>query len=307
MTLLILIFGVFSCATSVIFIKLSETDPVMLTAYRLILGGLFLLPFFLRAQERHQLPLDAKFFRRILPPAFFLSVHFISWIIGARMTPAANATLLVNMTPVAMPFALFFLLREHLSRAEIAGTGFAIAGVITLGIADFQLSTQYAFGDLICFVSMILYTLYLTAGRKNRDLPSIYLYVVPVYLVSAAFSLTFALLAAPFGLVRNTIGPDLPLELLCILGLGAIPTVLGHSIINWALRHTRGQVVAIVNLHQFVFAGILAYLLFAEMPTHYFFAASIMVVIGAIIVIRQRGGTPTESSIPPKKMPDIRS
>ncbi|MCC5806407.1 MAG: DMT family transporter [Opitutales bacterium] len=288
MVFLVLIFGVFSCSTSVIFIRWSETDPVMLTAYRLILGGLFLLPFYLRAREQHRFRMDAAFARKIVPPALFLALHFVSWIIGARMTPAANATLIVNMVPVAMPFTLYFLLRERLTRPEVAGTLFALSGVVLLGVSDFRLSAQYALGDAVCFVSMLVYALYLTAARRNRDIPSVYLYVVPVYLLASVFALGGAALALPFGAVDNVIGPDIHRELFCILALGAVPTVLGHSIINWALRHMRGQTVAIVNLHQFLFAGILAYIVFAEVPAPYFWVACLLVIIGAVIVIQQK-------------------
>ena len=299
MVFLILIFGVFSCATSVIFIRWSETDPVMLTAYRLILGGLFLLPFYLRAKEQHRFRMDAAFVRKIVPPALFLALHFVSWIMGARMTPAANATLIVNMVPVAMPFTLWFLLRERLTRPEIAGTVFALTGVVLLGIGDFRLSAEYALGDAVCFLSMLGYALYLTAARRNRDIPSVYLYVVPVYLLASVFALGGAALAFPFGGVGNVIGPDIHRELFCILALGAIPTVLGHSIINWSLRHMRGQTVAIVNLHQFVFAGILAFFVFTEVPAPYFWVACLLVISGAVVVIRQKA--PVEAAPSPSR------
>jgi drug/metabolite transporter (DMT)-like permease len=288
MPLLILIFGVFACSTSVIFIKLSGTDPILLTGFRLVVAVLLLLPFFLRARKRFDFCIDGGFIRKMLSPGFFLALHLIAWNIGARMTPAANASLIVNMVPVAMPFVLYYVIREKLSKAEWTGTGFAMVGVVGLGIADFHLSVQYALGDVICFGSMVLYTLYLVAARKNRDIPSVYLYVVPVYLTAAVFAFIFALLAKPFGLVGDWFGPNVGLDLLCIIGLGAIPTVLGHSIINWALRQTRGQVVAIVNLHQFVFAGILAWLIFTEIPSLYFILTALCILTGAVIVIRYR-------------------
>jgi 4-hydroxybenzoate polyprenyltransferase len=48
-------------------------------------------------------------------------------------------------------------------------------------------------------------------------------------------------------------------EGLLILGLGIIPTVLGHGGLNLALKHLRGQVVALGNLGQFISASILAF------------------------------------------------
>ncbi len=283
-----LLFGVFCCSLSVLFIKGSETDPVMLSAYRLLLGGILLAPLAWRAKRRHAEFRYGTVWKSVSLAAFFLSLHFISWIIGARLTPAANATLLVNMTPVVMPFVLYFLVREVLTPREWLGTGVAIAGMLALGAADFRFSPQYALGDAICFFSMLLYAVYLGFGSRNRGIPSIYLYVVPVYLVGGVFCLLAGIVLRPLGLVGNWIGPDLWTELWLILALAVIPTIAGHSIINWAFKHLRGQVVSILNLAQFIFAGLTSYLLFREMPTPAFYPAAILAVAGAVIVVRSR-------------------
>jgi drug/metabolite transporter (DMT)-like permease len=286
MRYLVLICGVFCCSTSVIFIKIGSTDPVLLSAYRTLLGGLFLAPFLLRARMRERPPL-LELLRRALPPAGFLGIHFITWIIGARLTPSANASLIVNMVPVVMPLLLWFVLSERVSRAEILGTVAAMVGVFLLGRGDFHLSREHALGDAVCFLSMLFYAFYLIFARKNRDLPSIYLYVVPVYLLAGLFCLGIALAMQAFGREIVWLGYDLRMEMLSILGLALVPTVFGHSIINWALRVIRGQAVVIINLAQFIFAGIMGFLILGEVPHALFYIASGLVVAGALIVIRQ--------------------
>jgi drug/metabolite transporter (DMT)-like permease len=291
MRFIILIFGVFCCSTSVIFIKIGSTDPVVLSGYRTVLGGLFLLPLLWRIKPAGRPPL-AELLKRAGPPAFFLGIHFISWIIGARLTPSANASLIVNMVPVVMPLLLLLVVQERISRVEAVGTAAAMLGVILLGLGDFNLSREHALGDAVCFLSMLFYAFYLIFARKNRDLPSIYLYVVPVYLLAGILCLAIAGVMELSGSAVIWLGPDVPMEMLSILGLALVPTVMGHSIINWALRTIRGQAVVIINLAQFIFAGVMGYLLLHEIPHAVFYISSMLVVVGAIIVIRHSRTTP---------------
>lgn len=286
MAYLILIFGVFCCSTSVIFIKIGGTDPIVLSAYRCLLGGLLLTPVLFFQRRSPGAFREFKVFKRALPPACFLGIHFITWIIGARLTPSANASLIVNMVPVVMPVLLWFVLREGISRAETAGTIAALSGVFLLGLGDFKFSPEHALGDAVCFLSMLFYAFYLIFARKNRDLPSVYMYVVPVYLMAGLICLLLAVARDSLGAPVLWFGPNGYKEWISILGLALVPTVFGHSIINWALRSIRGQAVVIINLAQFIFAGIMGFLLLSEVPQFAFYVASSLVVCGALIVVR---------------------
>ncbi len=284
---LMLVFGVFAGSTSVIFLKLSETDPVLLSAYRLLVAGVVLLPWFIRDFWRRRSDFGWRHLRRTFWPAFFLGVHFITWMIGARFTPAANSTLIVMMVPIVMPFLMWYLMREVINRREIFGTLLSIIGVILLGAADYRFNPQYAFGDALSFGSMILLALYMACGRMNRDFASLYLYVVPVYLIGGIICLIVAAAGIATGLVAPyPVGADAGREILLILSMGLVPTVFGHSIINYSLRLLRGQTVAIFSLGQFIFAGILGAMILGEIPSGEFYGASLLTVAGAIIVIR---------------------
>jgi len=297
---LLLIFGVFCCATSVIFIRTTETDPVALSAYRLLLAALLLAPLFVRALRRAReagcaggvggaasgTVAVACLLRSALVPGLLLALHFISWLIGARLTPSANASLIVNMVPVVMPFILYALMRETLNRMEVAGTVLAMVGVVVLGAGDFNFQPQYLTGDIICFLSMLLYGVYLAYGRLNRAIPSIYLYVVPVYLIAGVIALAVALVLEMLGRAGPWIGADLRVEWIGIIGLAVVPTIFGHSLMNWAMQQLRGQVVAIVNLSQFIFAGAMGYMILNEVPHLSFYAACVLVVGGSVVAIR---------------------
>jgi drug/metabolite transporter (DMT)-like permease len=132
---------------------------------------------------------------------------------------------------------------------------------------------------------MLFYAFYLLYARKNKTIPSIYLYVVPVYIIAGLICLTVALVVDLAGSPILWIGPDKEKEWIAILGLALIPTVLGHSIINWALKTIRGQTVVIINLSQFIFAGIMGFFILMELPALSFYFTCFLIIGGALVVI----------------------
>jgi drug/metabolite transporter (DMT)-like permease len=290
--------GVFACSTSIILIKASTVHPAVLAAWRLLLATAILAPFFFAAWRRERAHFSWRDLRHSFLPALFLALHFISWAYGARMTLAANATLIVNMVPLAMPFFLYFLTREGVNRAEIAGTILGLIGVGVLTWGDYRFEPANLRGDFVCFGSMLLFALYLAFGRANRHARSLWLYLVPLYAMAGIICLV---LAAPF----TDPFPPMPwTEFRWLLGLAVIPTVLGHSLLNFSLKHISGQAVSVWNLGQFIFAGAMAYLFFGEIPHGGFYPAMILVVLGGVIVVYNmpRGDpAPVRVPAPPAK------
>ena len=280
-----LIGGVAALSTAVIWIKASSTHPVALSAIRLSLAALLLTPLELRERRRHAaiLPQFAKLNRRTWIAGGLLALHFSSWAFAARMTAAAQANLIVNLAPVALPFFLFLLAHEPINRREILGTGIVILGLLVLTVRDVWAADGSAAGNAVCFGSMLLFAAYLALGRRSRDLPSVWLYVVPVYRHAAVICL---LAATPW--IVDGVAWNSPREWGLLLGLTLLPTVVGHSLINRAMRHFRGQVVSLTNCGQFIASGTLAYLVFGEQPAPLFYAAAAIVLTGIVIVIGRR-------------------
>src|SRR5476651_1261388 len=119
---LFLFMGVCACSTSAIFIRMSATDPFVLTAMRLTIGAILLTPVFLYERRRYPGAFTAAHLRRTRLPAVVLAFHLMSWTLGARMTVVAQATLIVNLVPIAVPFFLFWIVKERINKTEVAGT-----------------------------------------------------------------------------------------------------------------------------------------------------------------------------------------
>jgi drug/metabolite transporter (DMT)-like permease len=274
----LLLLSILAMSTSVIWIKAGTSHPFIVAALRLLVACLLLAPVFLRDRARHHAVFTRDHLRRTLLPAVLLAGHFLSWTAGARMTGSAQASLIVNMVPVAMPFLLFYVTGERINRLEILGTAIAIAGVLVLTLRD-ALSGGDPFGNIVCFGSMLLFALYIALGRRNRDFPTVWLYVAPVYLVAGLICLAASV---PW---LGSFDAGSGREWLMIAGLAAVPTVIGHSLLNNAVRHLRGQLVSLCTVGQFVFAGIMGWLFFGEVPVPLFYGASILVVAGIVVVV----------------------
>lgn len=282
MQLLLLLLGVFACSTAVIWIKLTEIDPVLLTSLRLAIAAVALGPLFVRDWLRHRDAFTWRHVRDAAIPGLVLTLHFFTWIYGARLTPAVNSTLLVNLVPIAMPFLLVWLASEHVNRREITATLVSTVGIAILFIADYQLRPEHFRGDAVCLGSMLLLALYLALGRRFRHHPTVWLYLVPLYATAAVAALACVpLLAAD---THVDWSKDWPWVLL----LGLAPTVVGHSLLNNAMRHYRGQVVGLATMLQFVFAGVMAYLLLPnETPDWSFYPACVLIVAAGVIAVRK--------------------
>ncbi len=284
---LVLLAGIIACSSSVLFIKGSEMPPATLAAARLWVATLALAPLFVRDRRWHAERLGGRDLVRGLLPGFFLGAHLLTWNIGARATTAVNATLLVNMVPLATPFLLWLMARERVSAREWSGTALGLTGIATLTLRDVELSRENIVGDAVCLGSMLLFAVYLVLARANRDLPSVFLYIVPLYATAALTCTMASLFEAPL------VGLERPgFEAAMVLGLGLVPTVIGHSALNFSMARLRGQVVPIANLGQPISAGVMAYLILGEVPPPIFYLACVLILGGAALALTS---TPAEA------------
>lgn len=66
-----------------------------------------------------------------------------------------------------------------------------------------------------------------------------------------------------------------------MLALVFWPTMFGHTALNHATKHVRGQIVSIVNPGQIVFAGLMALFNSAEWPAVIFYPGGVLILEGA--------------------------
>ncbi|MBN1516269.1 DMT family transporter [Candidatus Sumerlaeota bacterium] len=290
MKVFLLLCGIVACASASIYIKKSSENDYLLAAWRLLLASILMSPMFFAKLRKHRSWFDRRHLRATMLPGILLGLHFISWIIGLRLTLVANANLIVNMAPVAMPFFLLAVLNEHLNRAEKIGTICAMIGVVCMGFSDYHADMQHLKGDMICFLSMLLFCYYLVLARLNSHFPSVWLYITPLYFVGGVTCLLAGALvgARPMNQpgAESWLALYTPYESTWILLLAVVPTLIGHSLLNYSMKHLRGQTVGVINQSQTIFAGLMAYFFLGEAPRAMLYVAAVFLIGGVVIVVQ---------------------
>ena len=286
----ILVLGILSCSVSSVMIRVSALPPIWLTSARLAVAAVVLLPLWIMAARTYPGSVIPAARRAVLP-GILLAIHFVTWMMGVRMVPLAHSSLIVNLVPVVMPLFMYTLIRERVRPAEWGGIGLATAGLFWLAWTDFHDSFVPLQGDAVCLVSMLFMTAYLAFGRLNRGIESPWLYIVPLYAVASLVCLPWILTDA-----RSLAGPiHWGREAALVLGLGLIPTVLGHSSLLMAVRWISAQAVSLANLSQFVLAALWGYVFFSEIPRASFYPSSALMTAGAIVALASAGRKRTAS------------
>jgi drug/metabolite transporter (DMT)-like permease len=189
-----------------------------------------------------------------------LAAHFASWITSLQYTSVASSAALVATTPLWVGIVARVWFKEALNRYRVIGMVLTIAGSIGIAVSDQTASvgTNPLLGNVLAIVGAISGSAYFLLGRGLRsDLPLLH-YIWMTYGAAA-----MVLLVAAIGFGFTTL-PASGTTWLVLIGLALGPQLLGHTSINYAMRHLSALLVTIALLGEPVGSAILAFVLFQE-------------------------------------------
>ena len=250
-----LILGALAIAFSPIFVRLTGTGPAAAGFWRLALALPALAP--LAWLNRGGAGLRRPNRLTLLAGLFFaLDLGF--WHYGVKFTTIANATILANLSPVAVTAAAWLLLGERPRKAFLAGLALAVAGVWAIAASRGSGGgLDPSLGDGLSIATAVWYAGYLLCVRKVRVGRT----TSEVMLWSTAVGAPLMLAAAL--LLRERVIPTTLAGWGACLGLGLVH-VVGQGSIAWALGRLPAATASVVVLVQPVLTAVLAWLIFAE-------------------------------------------
>jgi drug/metabolite transporter (DMT)-like permease len=269
-------FAVLALAFSSIFIsKLEQTAvPALVIAfYRMALATVLLMPAAL-ALKRREIALARKDFALLLLGGCFLAVHFGAWITSLKYIPISTSVVLVNSHPLFVAIASYLFLGEKPQRRALAGTAVGLAGMIVIAhdaLGDVQLVLK---GDGLALLGALAVVGYFIIGRKARTRISLLGYVTPLYAVCSLFLLIWVLA------MGDSLWPYSGTQWIYFTALAVVPTILGHTVFNWAIKHVRPSVISLAFLGEPVAASVLAFIFFAQRPPLATFIGGALVLTG---------------------------
>ncbi|MBI3653961.1 MAG: DMT family transporter [Acidobacteria bacterium] len=284
-------FAVLALAFSSIFIiKLehAEVPPLVIAFYRMAMATVLLLPLALACKRREMFAFSGREFFLLALGGGFLALHFGAWISSLRYIPIATSVVLVNSHPLFVVLASYFFLGHKPARLSVAGTLIGLIGMLIIskdGLSHAEFALK---GDALAIVGALAVVGYFIIGSKVRTRVSLLGYVTPLYAVCALALLVWTLASG------NSLYPFAGKVWGYFLALAIVPTILGHTVFNWAIKHVAPATISLAFLGEPVVAAILAYVIFGQRPPAATFIGGALVLGGIYLTMRS---TPVPESV----------
>jgi drug/metabolite transporter (DMT)-like permease len=288
-----LVLSVLGISLSGPLVRLSSAHPIAIATWRLAFSlAIIAAPLAARGSWRQWRSLQGLDLGIAIAAGVMLALHFWSWNASVEMTTIAASVVLVNVQPLIVAALSAVWLRERPTRAQWAGIGIAMVGALVVASPDLVVAGatsvrgRAAIGDALAVIGAITAAVYYVIGRRLRGSLDLWAYVGLVYSACLCTLLVIAFL------IDVPLWPQPRQELVIFGSLALGPMLLGHTVMNWALRHIRAYQVNLVLLGEPIGATLLAAMLpgINERPTLFTLIGGAL-VLGGILIAEQRRAT----------------
>jgi drug/metabolite transporter (DMT)-like permease len=271
--LLVLVVAACIIGLAPILVRLAEAGPAAVACWRL----LFALPLLATLASRGAGGVGPPSRLTVLAGlAFALDLAF--WHYGIANTSVAKATVLANLTPVAVTAIAWVFLGQRPSNVFLAAVALAIAGasIMTLARGVGAEGPNPMLGDALSITTAIWYALYfLAVSAARRSAPT-----TRIMFWSSAAGLL------PLGLAAWLLGERLlPVTAAgwgASIGLGVVH-VIGQGAIAWALGRLPPATASVTVLVQPVVTSLLGWLLFGELVSGWQMVGGAIALFGVLL------------------------
>ncbi len=280
--LVLLTVGLVAASQSGNLIRLGDASPVAIAAWRLLLASLLLLPVagrtlgVLRRLTRGEALLLGT-------GGLVLAAHFVTWIAGVQETTVANAQVTFAVNPLTTSLAAWLLFGERPSRRLWIVIVLGLCGVLAIAWHDLDVRPGLFRGDALVLLSALCFTAYFLVGRRlGRVLPASVYACVLYATASLPCFLLFPVLDVPLldhG-VRNWA---------CFGLMALIPTVIGHTSFNHALRWIPPGRVSVATLSEPLLGGAVAWMAWDEPVSAATVAGYVLISASVVVLVLDRG------------------
>ncbi len=284
--------GIIFVSTASLFIRFAqaEASSLVIAAARLTIASLVLVPMALIRNRKVPVQLSWQEWGKGLLAGLFLALHFATWITSLEYTSIASSVVLVTTTPLWVALLSPVVLNEKIRQAVWIGLLISVVGGVIVGLANAcQLDSgglacqaqgftgQAMWGNALALFGAWMAAGYMLMGRQLRKKLDTISYTALVYGTAAGILLGVLIIKAE---PVFSYGPQ---TYLWLLALGIIPQLLGHSLLNWALKYISAAYVSLTLLGEPIGTSILAYIFLRESPTLLEGAGAVLILVGIVI------------------------
>lgn len=275
---LVLTLGVTGVSFSAFLARLTTAPPLVISFWRLAFTCLLLIPLVYRDRAQFR-ALAKKDLLLSFASGLFLSFHFLFWFASLQRTSVSSATLLVNIHPLLLVTA-GWRGRDKVGPGALPWALMAVVGIALLSWSGLRVQGVFL-GNLLAVAGAFMLAAYYLTGRAARGRVAISIYAFLVYGSSALL-----LLGGGLATATPLLGYG-PRDWLAFISLAAVPTICGHTLMNWTLKYLSASTVSISALGEPVLATLLAIPLLGEVPSPMQLAGGLLVIGGIGFFIKK--------------------
>ncbi len=282
--LVMLLLGGLAIGFAPILARMSEVGPISTAFWRGVFA-LFLLAGIHRARMPRTRQGNGSGWEVLLQaglPGVLLAGDLATWHLSLTMTSVANATLLVNISPIFVAIASWAILRQPVHRNVLWGLVTAITGIIVLkgGLAGLADGDQWK-GDAVALTAALFLSGYMILMTQVRGKYSTLTVMLASTITMTCVLLPLAWFIEPDFLPRTWYG------WMIVAVMGVLCHVIGQGFIAYSLAFLPAAFSSLTLLIQPVIAAILAWIILHEPVSVLQACGGILVLFGIVIARRQ--------------------
>ncbi|HHO1724170.1 TPA: DMT family transporter [Staphylococcus aureus] len=257
-------------AFPIIKIALNDFSAESLSAFRLILATIILLPFVIIKK----LPTPEL---RDIPVIFILGfcgfvIYHIALNFGETLISAGISGILVSTTPIFSSALAYIFLKEHFSKWNWLSSLVAFIGISIISISKDDYTTINVLGVFIILLASFSESLYFTFQKKYIEKYGFIAFTLYTIMASSPFMLIF------IPEIINDIHGATFTSIVSVLYLAIFPTIIPYVLLAYIVKSV-GVSDATMSLYLTpIVSLLLSYLLLDELPTT-------LAIIGGIITL----------------------
>ena len=248
--------------------------PFEIAFFRNVFGFCVLIPWLARIGV-------AVFATRKLPLHLVRGVlnggSMLMWFLGLSLIPLAEATALSLASPLIATAGAILFLGEPVRGHRWLGLGLGVAGMLTILRPGFE---EIGLGAAAVLLSAVLVTASKLIAKTLTRTES------PTAIVAWLTLLMIPVTAVPAAFVWQT---PTGLQLLMLLGIGALGSC-GHLCLVHAYRLADVGLVEPLVFFRLVWAALLGFLIFAEIPDAWVWIGGLLIVAATTWLARREAG-----------------
>lgn len=251
-------------------IALNDFSAESLSAFRLILATIILLPFVIIKK----LPIPEL---RDIPVIFILGfcgfvIYHTALNFGETLISAGISGILVSTTPIFSSALAYIFLKEHFSKWNWLSSLVAFIGISIISISKDDYTTINVLGVFIILLASFSESLYFTFQKKYIEKYSFIAFTLYTIMASSPFMLIF------IPEIINDIHGATFTSIVSVLYLAIFPTIIPYVLLAYIVKSV-GVSDATMSLYLTpIVSLLLSYLLLDELPTT-------LAIIGGIITL----------------------